>query len=71
MAAKSEKTTKAAGTRSAPKTTARRTTTSRRKTAEITDDMIAERAYMFHLDDPGASEVDNWLRAESELRGPS
>jgi hypothetical protein len=70
MAAKSEKTT-AAGTRSAAKktTTTRRTTASKGKTSpEITDEMIAERAYELHLAEPWASEVDNWLRAETELR---
>jgi hypothetical protein len=28
---------------------------------------ISERAYYLHLEDPGADEVGNWLRAESEL----
>jgi hypothetical protein len=68
MAAKSEKTA-ASGKSAATKTTTRRTTTSKRKASPtISDEMIAERAYLMHLDDPGASEVDNWLRAEAELR---
>jgi hypothetical protein len=65
MAAKSDKKT-AAGTRSATKTTTRRTTSTKPKA--VTDEMVAERAYQLHLDDPSASDVENWLRAESELR---
>jgi hypothetical protein len=69
MAAKSEK-PKAAGARSTSKATASRATTTRRKAQPaITDEMVAERAYHLHLADPGASDVDNWLRAEAELRG--
>lgn len=28
---------------------------------------ISERAYFLHLEDPGAGELGNWLRAEREL----
>jgi len=28
---------------------------------------IAVRAYFIHLTEPGAREIENWLRAESEL----
>jgi hypothetical protein len=28
---------------------------------------ISERAYYIHLEDPGADELGNWLRAEREL----
>jgi hypothetical protein len=31
--------------------------------------MIAKRAYEIHLSGQGGSELDNWLRAERELRG--
>lgn len=36
---------------------------------EITQEMIAKRAYEIHLSGQGGSELDNWLRAERELRG--
>ena len=36
---------------------------------EITQDMIARRAYEIYLSDNGGSEFDNWCRAERELRG--
>ena len=72
MAAKEQK-SKAAPAQAAAavkKPAARRTTTTRKtKAPEITDAMIAERAYYLSLEDEGADHVDNWLRAESELRG--
>lgn len=68
MAAK-EKKTEAAATK---KTTTRRAATSRAKATpaapEITEEMIAERAYLISQSDEAASDVENWLRAESELR---
>lgn len=36
---------------------------------EITHDMIARRAYEISQSHECASELDNWLRAERELRG--
>lgn len=41
----------------------------KRKTAPPcpTHDEISERAYFLHLEDPGADELGNWLRAEREL----
>jgi hypothetical protein len=35
---------------------------------EITHEMIAERAYYIAMSGQGGSELDNWLRAERELR---
>jgi hypothetical protein len=36
---------------------------------EITHDDIALRAYYIHCSGQGGSEMDNWQRAERELRG--
>jgi hypothetical protein len=36
---------------------------------EVTHEMIAQRAYEIHLSGQGGSDVDNWHRAERELRG--
>jgi hypothetical protein len=36
---------------------------------EVTYEMIARRAYEIHLSGTGGGELDNWLRAERELRG--
>ena len=36
---------------------------------EVTHDMISLRAYSIHLSGAGGSEMDNWLRAERELKG--
>ena len=47
------------------KTTARKTVAG----LSITQDMIAERAYYIALSGVGSSELDNWHRAERELRG--
>ena len=75
MAAKEEKTQKAApAAKSAAKTAAKpapkRTTTTRKaKAPEITDLMIAERAYYLSISGEGMSDDENWLRAEAELRG--
>lgn len=35
---------------------------------EVTHEMIAKRAYEIHLSGQGGSELDNWLRAERELK---
>jgi hypothetical protein len=35
----------------------------------VTHDSIALRAYEIYLSGTGGSEMDNWLRAERELRG--
>ena len=35
----------------------------------VTNDMIARRAYEIWQSGQGGSEMDNWLRAERELRG--
>jgi hypothetical protein len=35
----------------------------------VTQEMIAKRAYEIHASGRGGSELDNWLRAERELRG--
>ena len=61
--AKTKKTsvTAAASAKSAP---SRVRATRRRK---VTHDEIAERAYFIHLTDGVGDEVENWLRAESEL----
>jgi hypothetical protein len=36
---------------------------------EVTYEMISQRAYLIHLSGNGGGEVDNWLRAERELKG--
>lgn len=36
---------------------------------EVTHEMISTRAYEIHLSGTGGSDVDNWHRAERELRG--
>ena len=54
------------------KPTTRRATSTRTKAApatpEITDAMIAERAYHISQSGEGSSDEENWLRAEAELR---
>ena len=40
-----------------------------RVSGEITQDMIARRAYEIYCSGTGGSEFDNWCRAERELRG--
>jgi len=74
MAAKEEKGKKAAPaakstTKAAAKPAAKRTTTTRKaKAPEITDAMIAERAYHISISGEGTTDEENWLRAEAELR---
>ena len=36
---------------------------------QISHEMIAKRAYEISISGQGGSEVDNWLRAERELKG--
>ena len=66
MAAKEKKTEAAAAPR---KPATRRTTTSKAKAAapEITDEMIAERAYHISQSGEGGTDEENWHRAEAEL----
>jgi hypothetical protein len=40
-----------------------------KRAAEVTRDMIAKRAYEIYASGKGGSQVDNWLRAERELKG--
>jgi hypothetical protein len=40
-----------------------------RVSGEITQDMIARRAYEIYCSGTGGSDFDNWCRAERELRG--
>jgi len=47
------------------KSAASRVRTTRRR--KVTHDEIAERAYFIHLTNGVSDEVENWLRAESEL----
>jgi len=36
---------------------------------DATDDAVARRAYEIHISGEGGDHLDNWLRAEEELRG--
>lgn len=36
---------------------------------DVTHEMIAKRAYEIYVSGRGGSQVDNWLRAERELKG--
>ena len=36
---------------------------------EVTHEMIAKRAYEISISGSGGSELENWLRAERELKG--
>jgi hypothetical protein len=49
----------------AKRVTARKPRTTRRR--KPTHREISVRAYFLHLEDPGSSEVGNWLRAEREM----
>jgi DUF1365 family protein len=62
VTAKQPKTAKTA--KPAAKTTRPRTTRRRRKPSHHE---ISQRAYFIHLDEGGADELGNWLRAEREL----
>lgn len=41
----------------------------RQSAKNITTEMIAQRAYYIAMSGYGGSEMDNWLRAERELKG--
>jgi hypothetical protein len=36
---------------------------------DVTDDAVARRAYEIYISGEGGDHLDNWLRAEEELRG--
>jgi len=36
---------------------------------DVTDDAVARRAYEIHISGEGGDHLDDWLRAEEELRG--
>ena len=67
MATKPEKTKAVTAAKTALKATTRRATTRKAKEPEITESMIAERAYFISLLGEGSSDHENWVRAESEL----
>jgi hypothetical protein len=67
MAAKEKKAEGTATATAAKKTTTRRTT-KKAATMEITDEMIAERAYHISQSGEGGTDEENWHRAEAELR---
>ena len=64
MAAKEKKT----ATATAEKKPATRRTTKKAAAPEITDEMIAERAYHISQSGEGGTDEENWHRAEAELR---
>jgi hypothetical protein len=68
MAAKEKK---SEATATPPKKTTTRRTPSKKAAAapEVTDEMIAERAYHISQSGEGGSDEENWHRAEAELRG--
>jgi hypothetical protein len=65
---------KANGTKAAVGKTVAKATAVRKPRAKkteppvVTEEMIAERAYYIALSGSGASDHENWLRAEAELR---
>jgi hypothetical protein len=72
--AKANGTTKANGAKAAAAKTVAKATAVRKPRAKkteppvVTEQMIAERAYYIALSGTGASDHENWLRAEAELR---
>ena len=60
-----EKKTEAAATK---KPTTRRATSRKAAAPEITQEMIAERAYHISQCGEGGTDEENWHRAEAELR---
>ena len=70
MAAKEKKTstTSVPPDTAATKPTTRRATTKRKAAPTLTEEMIAERAYLISQSSECASDVENWLRAEAELK---
>ncbi|HTX98371.1 MAG TPA: DUF2934 domain-containing protein [Mycobacterium sp.] len=65
MAAKETK-TEAVGTK---KPTTPKATTKKAAAPEITQEMIAERAYHISQSGEGGTDEENWHRAEAELAG--
>jgi hypothetical protein len=61
---------KATPAKSSPTTTVSRNTPVPRPAAkrEITHEMIAKRAYEIYASGKGGSQLDNWFRAERELK---
>jgi hypothetical protein len=49
------------------KKTVRKPSVRRKKKAAPTYEQIATRAYYLHLEEGGAGDLENWLRAEREL----
>jgi hypothetical protein len=67
MATKPEKSKPATAARpAASRATAAKKAPAERKKIEITDEMIAERAYYIWLTS-GSPDVENWLQAKAEL----
>jgi hypothetical protein len=83
MAAKESKTRAASTKKAAPaesaatakastaaKKPATRRAPAKKKAPEITDEMVAERAYYLSISGEGSDDhMANWLQAEAELRG--
>jgi hypothetical protein len=61
---------KSSASKSTPASTVSRNTPVPRPTAkrEITHEMVAKRAYEIHISGKGGSQLDNWFRAERELK---
>ena len=61
---------KSSAPKSVPAATVSRNTPVPRPAAkrEITHEMVAKRAYEIHISGKGGSQLDNWFRAERELR---
>jgi hypothetical protein len=59
---------KAAAVKAVAKATVRKPRAAKTEPPAVADEMIAERAYYIALSGTGASDHENWLRAEVELR---
>jgi len=59
---------KAAAAKTVAKATVRKPRVTKAEPPVVTDEMIAERAYYIALSGTGASDHENWVRAEAELR---
>jgi hypothetical protein len=61
---------KASAPKSIPASTVSRNTPVPRPTPkrEITHELVAKRAYEIHISGKGGSQLDNWFRAERELK---
>ena len=59
-------------TRTVPRAAQQETSLREERSAEqqVTDEEIARRAFEISLSGEGGSDLDNWLRAEAELRRP-